>query len=335
MRTKTFVILLSFICLGGTVSAQKKKTTSPAPSGLSLQDANKIIQYTNSMMQYLAECCSYKHAVKNSETYHRNIEQNTSEKRTSEDAFENAQLYNSKEDCVAMIESQGGVNPALPPKSVGADNQAFFKEKLVAIDDLLAKLTVANTEMHKYFDDNMQLINKKDKSLAQAELQKFDEMVQSIHQVTDEVYNKIYELGDKAEMVTLTKHPFVKEIMDMKKLLRHAEKATRLAQGDATTVEKNLPQLQSLVEQMQTNSNAYSNYEAFRKGEDPRLGEMRLRVKEFYTTNVIDFYKYIDELKTSYKGDKKYERSRTQGYLIQKYEYLVQDFNNFVEANNR
>lgn len=336
MKSKIFnLVLILSLVVSHTALAQKSKpkASTPTAKGMSLAEANKMIQYTNSVSMLMNECFSARHIGENQMLYHRNLEQDTREKKTSQDAFENKK-YATQEDCLATIKSMGATDPRIPPAEIGSTNQAFFREKFATIEKLFSELEIQNKAMKKYFDDNIQLRNKKDKESAKIELDKFDALAESLYKEQDAVYEKAYELGDKAEAVTLAKHPLVKEIMDMKKILRLSEQVTRLAQGDAETVEKNLPRIENILTEMKQNSADYANYEVFRKGQSPRMDEARQYVKEYYG-KAEDFYAEIQQLKNNYKGDKPYERTKWQKYIVQRYQYFLQAYNNFVESNNR
>lgn len=336
--------LLSLLCVSllftsiAELSAQTKKrsattrSTSKTTQGITSAGANQIIKFNNSINSFFKTYFNIDHTA---EFYSFvNIAQAQRGKRTKTTVYDTYRDQNSFDISVERFNGYAAssdlVDPINPPAVIGAANIAFFKAKWTELKAAYETCAEKHNTIMDYLDSSLELRKKSDEQSLKSNLEEYKALVVNLYKIQDEISEKVYELGDMAEEVTLAKHPMRNEILDLRKTLRIVQSANNNMQkcNSAEDLESQLANFATAETQLKVYIDKYANYDS-NVGATPQIKYMKAAVESFYK-NTARFNDDLLNVPATYKNDWELNKRKLQAA----YDLIIIDYKSFIQRNN-
>jgi hypothetical protein len=333
-------VIISLVFLFPVFGFAQPKKQSPAKqqtaTTLTKADANKLVAYVNNLSEFLQTKCTDENFLGVLDRLSENISKKDKSMTIASRLRGNLGLYSPFVELVQDFKegNEDKVVITNVPACSGAESVAKLKLYFAQYATESKTMDSAAKKVFDYLDDNFALKNMNDMSAFKANVDQMYHAYDNMGVVKNNIYDVIGDLGDRAEEVTLAKHPMKTEIMDMKKELRLTRVCLDLMMvDDVEKLKGNFLKLDETTTTMKTVRAKYGDqYNVSLKGIS--MESKRANVKNVFES-VDAFLKIMDNLKTLVNGSAKKEMiDREQKSAITKYELLVSDFNSFVNDNN-
>lgn len=337
--------LLSLLCVGLLcassieLSAQTKKkatTTRKATTsktGLTSADANQIVKFNNSVNSLFKTYFNIDHTGEFYSFVNTALaERGRRSKTTVYDTYRGKDTFDaSLERYNAYAGSTSDLmDPTAPPVAIGTANISFFKTKWSELNVAYQACVDKHNVIMDFLDSSLELRKKSDEQSLKTNLEEYKGLVVGLYKVQGEMLEKVSELGDMAEEVTLAKHPMKNEILDLRKTLRIVQSANIKAQkcNSADEMGGQLEDMANADTQLKVYLNKYANYDP-NVGATPQIKYMKAAVASFYKNAGI-FGGVLQTIPDTYKKDWELNKRK----LNQSFDLMVIDYKSFIQRNN-
>ncbi|GEM_PF-2392818 len=347
---KTF--LLCCVALSLIANAQKAKPKATPPknttaaksaatsSKLTNADAGKIISYNNSVREFLEKPYF---GLSHTRSFYTEVINELAGPNNNHvfDPYKNGhedfdKVYTKFLDEIKS-RRQDLTDPLNPPAIIGAADVSFCKTKIEELKTAYAACYEQYKLVAPFFTENLDIRDKKKAKEAAEAIEKYKPFAQKVYDTEYEIYTKLSELGDRAEDVTLAKHPLKNEIKDIRKTMRTTQKIAAILDEEENPsvayIESKETELKQLNAELEAMSDKYKNYKFSTQG-NSNLGVLKDIVSSYFN-NIVTPYLLpkMNTLLTKYKEPKAGIGRMKRDYLSS-VESLYKHYENFVEYNN-
>lgn len=336
---RSIIILLGCLFLCGNLSVQKKKTTNkPAVaannSAMTNKDANDFIRYSNGVYNFFS---IYK-IEDFMKSYQQIMRGEGSGTRMPVEADFYSKSYEQFNRMIADDHRSEYINLSTPPAKIGA-------EKVLRLKQIFVELKVAHEDYAQYFNETirvqlkegMPIKNKKKYNEALPLTQELEKKILVLHKLQQEAFAIAEEIGDKAEEITLAKHPMKTEIMDMRRSIKIAKNIAQLSQVE-TKAEfgEILPKIKEEEEKLKAIQQKYEG-RSVPQSKNNAIYAMNNRIQEFYDLPTKDLFEAIEK-SAMYSNSKEAKEDfwrRENNRILINYERMINYYKGVIEINNK
>lgn len=331
------ILSISIVFLSICSFGQKKPAAKPANGAITKETANKMVEYSNSVLSLMQDKLNADQFV----TSYNTLSTSIREEWSRINAFHFINDYKNMAALVKAFEEVNKTNPTIPPNFVPKADAAYLTSNFANYNACGERIILLYKSMEPliYFKDEG---NKKEGQLKQKNnyealsniADKIYFTIDTLFLIRDHIIDKSDDIGAKGEAVILASHPLKAEIMDMKKTLRLCKKIAKTINQptDLAGLNATFPTTDSLITALSAMAKKYEAYKGNPKSDNIQKGH----IKGFFERVTTDYIKRYDELKSDCESNKKTwnEISHTQQYMYKEYEGMISNYNSFADENN-